>query len=144
VELDGHFLGLTVEFIPEEFRYPVAEGRDVRGLDLANLAELLLMHEDRGPVAEEVRGSVGPPLEELWVIADLAELHDEVHEVIEFGFGVKDLEEVLDGELALDGVVESSLPVGHDTLNLHFPLLADLMLHILLQPPQHEGLQNGM
>lgn len=61
---------------------------------------------------------IWPSFEEFGVVADLPELHDQVHEIIDFCLGLKHLEELLKGKFAFDGVVEALLSFGHFTDDL--------------------------
>ena len=78
------------------------------------------------------------------MVADLAELHDEIHEVLHLLFTFSKLEEIVRRNLVFNALIENSLSVCHVTDQLDLSLLTDLLLNITLQSTKHEWLENCM
>jgi hypothetical protein len=82
--------------------------------------------------------------EQFRMIADLPELHDQVHKIFYLGLGLKHLEEFFNVQFFLNRLVQQFLSLGHLTEHLMLYLLADLMFYVFLDAPQHEGFEDGM
>ena len=76
----------------------------------------------------------------------LSELHDEVHETGGEGgvlaLGSQSLEQVLDPDLPLESHVQELLSDGERAVHKHLQLVRQLVLHVHLDPPEHERLQD--
>eukprot|EP01136_Pigoraptor_vietnamica_P043776 Opistho-1_new@19633 len=94
--------------------------------------------------SEEHRRVDFPPVKEVGVVAHLAELHDEIHEVdgLLVARSERRLQEIVQGYLIAHALVQVALPRRELAHDLHFNLLCEFVLDILLDSPEHKGLQN--
>lgn len=93
-------------------------------------------------VLEDEGTPAGPSFEEFRVVADFPELHDQIHQILHFGLALEHFKELLYRQFALNLVVQFFLPLGHLAIHLNFVLLPYFVLHVLLDPSQHEWLEN--
>lgn len=82
--------------------------------------------------------------EEIWMIADLSELHHQIHQVLDLFLVLLQVEEIFKRNFALDSIVELSLSLRQIAVYLMFYFLPEFFFDVLLHPSQHEGLQNGV
>jgi hypothetical protein len=79
-------------------------------------------------------------LEQVWMVAHLSELHNQVHQIFHLGLVLFKLEEVASGDLVLDPLIQDSLPISHLAGQFNLGLLPDLLLDIPFKSSEHEGL----
>lgn len=101
-------------------------------------------HDTNVDVSERVRVPLDLSLEQVWVVANFSELHDQVHQVLHLLLVFSKLKEVLSRDFLLDAGVQQSLSVGHVTEKLDFLLRRDLLLDVALHSAKHKRLQNRM
>ncbi|TFA99797.1 hypothetical protein CCMA1212_008205 [Trichoderma ghanense] len=97
-----------------------------------------------GKVAKGIGGGDFGALEQVWMVADLSELHHQVHQgtrvlVVAHG-GLFD--EVHDVDLVTQVAVVGSLPIGEVAEDVQLNLVAKLLLYVLLDTTKHKRLQD--
>ncbi|KAH6603254.1 hypothetical protein Trco_008029 [Trichoderma cornu-damae] len=133
---------------------PAAFGPDERRQLVVHQASAGVADRDGAALPDERRGFGKVPkgvgrgdlgaLEQVRVVADLPELHHQVHQgsrvlVVSHG-GL--LDEIHDVDLVAQVAVVGSLPVGEIAEDVHLNLVAQLLLHVLLHAAEHERLQD--
>ena len=81
------------------------------------------------------------PFKELRVVTDFPQLHDKIHQIFNLILRFNHLEQFLDIQLFLNGVIEKFLPFGHLTQNPVLVFFADFMLNVLFHSPKHKRFQ---
>lgn len=89
-------------------------------------------------------GSCRSSLKEFRMVADLSELHHQVHQILHLCLRFEHFEQLLYIQFFFDRFVEQLLSLGHLTQSLMLVFLSDFMLDVLLDTTQHEWFQNGM
>lgn len=84
-------------------------------------------------------------LKQLWVVANLPELHDKVHERagrVRVAHIRRLLQKVLNGNLGEERLVQRPLPRTKIDINVNLNLVAQFMVDMALDAAQHEWLQD--
>ena len=82
------------------------------------------------------------PFEEIGMIAYLAELHDQIHQVLHLSLCFHCLEEVLHGYFSFNTIIEHFLPMSHFARYCLFDFWSDFLLYIFFQTTKHKWLQD--
>ena len=88
------------------------------------------------------RNTPNPSLKELRMIADLPELHHEVHQILHLGLTFNKFEEISSRNLAFNSLIEHFLSVTHDASVGVLSLGTYLKFNIVFQSSKHEGLKD--
>ena len=79
-------------------------------------------------------------LKQVWMVAYLSKLHDQVHQIFHLSLVLFKLEKIASGNLVLDPLIQDSLPVSHLAGQFYLSLLSDLLLDVPFKSSEHEGL----
>lgn len=96
-------------------------------------------------IAEGKRALDIGSLEQLRMVADFAELHDQIHELLNaviVGQRSCPAHEIGDRDILAQSAVHLPLARGEIAVDVDLDLIGELILHILLDTPQHERLED--